>query len=68
MTGTLRQKGAPSDLVTPVPIYASVGGKTTVLLGRVFADGAETNFRLNAPSGTRRIVLDPYQTLLTAAR
>ena len=68
VTGTLRQKGAPSDLVTPVPIYASVGGKTTVLLGRVFADGAETNFRLNAPSGTRRIVLDPYQTLLTAAR
>jgi len=68
VTGTLLQKDVPSDLVTPVPVYASLGGKTTVFLGRVFADGAETTFRLNAPSGTRRIVLDPHHTLLTAAR
>ena len=68
VTGTLLQKDAPSDLVTPVPVYANLGGKTTAFLGRVFADGAETTFRLNAPSGTRRILLDPHHTLLTAAR
>jgi peptidase M1-like protein len=67
VTGTLLQKDAPSDLVTAVPVYASLGGKRTVFLGRVFADGAETTFRLNAPPGTRHIVLDPHQTLLTAA-
>jgi hypothetical protein len=68
VTGTLRQKEAPSDLVTAVPVYASLGGKRTVFLGRVFADGSETTFRLNAPAGTQHIVLDPHQTLLTAAR
>jgi len=36
-----------------------------VLLGQVFADGPETSFRLTAPAGTRKVVLDPYQTLLT---
>jgi hypothetical protein len=64
VTGTILQKDAPKELVTVVPVYAELAGKT-VLLGQVFADGPETSFRLSAPQGTRKIVLDPYQTILT---
>jgi peptidase M1-like protein len=65
VTGTLLQEDAPDDLVTPVPIYAAVSGRSPLLLGRVFADGRETPFRLSAPSGTRKILIDPHQTLLS---
>ena len=68
VTGTLVQKDAPDDLVSPVPIYAVASGSSPVLLGRVFADGPETTFRLSAPGGTRKILLDPYQTLLANPR
>jgi hypothetical protein len=61
--GVISQKDAPKDLVTPVPLYASRGGKL-VFVGRVFADGPETPFLINAPAGTRKIVVDPEQTLL----
>jgi Peptidase family M1 domain len=64
ITGTIVQKDVPQELVTVVPVYAVLAGKN-VLLGQVFADGPETNFHLSAPAGTRKIVLDPYQTLLT---
>jgi hypothetical protein len=64
ITGTILQKSIPNGLVTSVPVYAAVAGKM-VLVGRVFADGPETQFRLTAPSGTRRVILDPNQTLLT---
>jgi hypothetical protein len=63
VTGSILQKSAPANLVTAVPVYASVSGKN-VLLGRVFADGAETQFHLTAPLGTHKILIDPYQTLL----
>jgi Peptidase family M1 domain len=68
VSGTLLQKDAPQDLVTPVPIYGVIAGKTPVLLGRVFAEGRETTFHLSAPMGTRKIAVDPYQTLLTAPK
>lgn len=67
-TGTILQKEAPDSLVTSVPIYAVGSGKTTVLLGRVFADGPESSFRLSAPAGTSRLLLDPYGTVLTAPK
>jgi len=63
ITGTLSQKDAPDDLVTPIPLYAVRAGQMT-LLGRVFADGPDTPFRLAAPLGTRKISIDPKQTLL----
>ena len=63
ITGRIVQKDAPKDLVTPVPFYAALD-KKTVLLGRVFADGPETHFRLTAPLHTRKVILDPNQTLL----
>lgn len=67
ITGTIFQKDAPDTLVTSVPLYASVDGKT-VLLGRVFADGPETPFHLTASPGTRRVVVDPDRTLLARPR
>ena len=64
-TGTILQEEAPKELVTCVPVYADVGGGRPVWLGRVFADGPETSFRFSVPQGTRKILLDPYQTLLS---
>jgi len=64
VTGTIVQEDAPKELVTVVPVYSVLAGRN-VLLGQVFADGPETSFRLTAPGGTRKVVLDPYQALLT---
>jgi aminopeptidase N len=68
VTGVIVQKDVPDDLVTAVPVYAVTAGNTLVFLGEVLADGRETGFRLSAPSGTRKIVLDPKQTILTALK
>jgi hypothetical protein len=67
VTATILQKEAPTDLVTSVPVYAVAAGKP-VFLGRVFADGEESSFQLAAPAGTRRIVLDPNETILTSPK
>ena len=67
VSGTILQKDAPDTLVTAVPLYAVVGNRT-VFLRSVFADGSETPFRLTAPAGTRKIVIDPEQTLLSRAK
>jgi hypothetical protein len=67
ISGTILQKNVANQLVTSVPVYAAIAGRT-VLIGRVFADGPESQFHLTAPAGTRRILLDPNQTLLTRVR
>ena len=68
VSGTILQKDAPQDLVTSVPVYGLLPGKQLVLLGRVFADGEETSFHVSAPAGTRKILLDPNDTILTAPK
>lgn len=68
VTGVIVQKDAPDDLVTAVPVYATAAGNTLVFLGEVLADGAETAFRLTAPTEVRKIVLDPKQTILSALK
>jgi len=68
VTGVIVQKDVPDDLVTAVPVYATTAGNALVFLGEVLADGAETGFRLIAPSNVRKIVLDPKQTILTAPK
>lgn len=68
VSGVIKQKNAPDDLVTSVPVYAVVSGKTPVLVGRVFADGAETSFHISAPLGTHKLVLDPNGTILTGSK
>jgi hypothetical protein len=66
VTGKLRQKDAPNDLVTSVPIYGvAAPGMKPVLLGRVFADGPETTFRLSAPASAKKLIIDPMQTVLS---
>ena len=67
-SGTILQKEAPEELITSVPLYAVVTGKQPILLGRIFADGAETGFRLPAPAGTHKILLDPYETVLSQSK
>jgi hypothetical protein len=64
VTGSLVQEDAPGDLVTAVPIYAVIRGRS-VFAGQVFAEGTESPFRLTVPAGARRIVADPEQTLLS---
>jgi len=64
-TGVVLQQEAPAALVTGVPLYADTGGGRLLWLGRVFADGPETSFQFPVPPETRKIVLDPYQTVLT---
>jgi hypothetical protein len=64
VSGVITQKDATEELVTLVPVYGVRGGQPE-LLGQVFADGRETAFQLTAPAGTRKVVLDPHQTLLT---
>jgi len=63
INGVIAQKTAPKELITSVPLYAVRNGKT-IFVGRVFADGPETAFHLNAPLGTRKVVVDPQGTLL----
>ena len=68
VNGTILQKDAPADLVTSVPVYAVFAGRPAILLGRVFADGEESTFHLSAPVGVHKIVLDPYETVLTSPK
>jgi len=68
VTGVIRQTDAPGDLVTSVPLYAVASGKTPVLVERVFADGPESSFRISAPLGTHKLLLDPNETILTSPR
>lgn len=62
--GKLLQKDAPDTLITSVPLYAATP-RGNVLAGRVFADGPETEFRLTVPAGSRKLLVDPFQTVLT---
>ncbi len=63
-TALLLQTDAPEQLVTSVPIYASTDHGLE-LVARIFADGPSTRLRLHVPANTRKLVLDPYKTVLT---
>ena len=67
VTGIVLQEDAPKDLVSAVPVYATTVDKP-VLVGIVMADGPETRFHFLVPPNTRKIVLDPYETMLTAPK
>jgi len=66
VTGTLLQNETPKDFVTSVPIYGAFAApnQEPVFLGRVFADGDESSFRLEAPANVTHVLVDPYQTVL----
>lgn len=65
VSATLLQNSAPEDLVTSVPVYGVVGDDK-IYLGRVFAEGQETRISLPVPAAVKRLILDPFQTVLTA--
>jgi len=67
VSGTIVQEQAPDTLVTAVPLYASIGGKN-IFVKRIFAEGQETQFRISAPAGVRKLVIDPEQTLLSRGK
>jgi hypothetical protein len=52
--------------VTSLPIYGESQDpdKAPIYLGRIFADEPETSFTITAPVGTRKLLLDPYRTVL----
>jgi Peptidase family M1 domain len=63
-TFTILQQDAPNELVTLVPIYAVLNGNRQSFVGRVFADGNVSKLRLAVPAGTRKLLLDPLNTIL----
>lgn len=65
-TAKLSQKDAPDELVTAVPVYAELGKGNLHFVARVFADGPETSISLKVPAGTRKLVIDPHETILRA--
>jgi Peptidase family M1 domain len=67
LSGTIVQERAPDTMVTAVPLYASIGGKN-IFLKRIFAEGQETQFRISAPAGVRKLVVDPEQTVLSRGK
>jgi hypothetical protein len=67
VTGTIVERDAPTGLVSAVPVYA-VGTAKPRLLGTVLVDEPNTPFRFIVPSDTRKIALDPFQTMLTATK
>jgi len=68
VSGVIVQKDAPENLVTAVPVYGEKAPNTMIFLGEVLADGPETSFRLPAPAGVHKILLDPHQTILTVPK
>lgn len=63
-TALLTQQESPDSLVTSVPLYADMGNNALSFVGRVFAEGKETDIDMRVPVGTKRLVLDPYRTVL----
>ncbi|MGH9555824.1 MAG: hypothetical protein ACRD2Y_08380, partial [Terriglobales bacterium] len=63
-SGKIVTRDAPETMVAPLPLYAVPGRGKPVYAGRVFADGPQTEFRVNVPAGTTKLLLDPYGTVL----
>jgi hypothetical protein len=61
---TITQENCPDDLVTLLPIYAVDSNGSRTLAGHVFADGHDSKDSVKIPPGTRKLLLDPEQTIL----
>lgn len=62
--GKLKQEGVPGSFIAPVPIYAPRTGAKPVLLGTVITSGPETSFQFTTRTRPRKLLIDPYLTLL----
>jgi aminopeptidase N len=65
--GKLYQSGVPRSFIAPVPLHASSGAGRGVLLGTVVTSGDETSFSFTAKTEPRKLLIDPYSTLLCVA-
>jgi hypothetical protein len=63
-TFTVIQDDCPEELVTLLPIFAVDASGARTFAGRIFADGHETKETLKVPVGTKKLLLDPDQTVL----
>ncbi len=63
--GNLVQERVPESFTMPVPIYAEEKGKV-VKLGNVVTTGRETPFQFTSKFSPRRIVIDPFGTILAS--
>jgi hypothetical protein len=63
-TFTVIQDECPDDLVTLLPIFAMDASGARTFAGRIFADGHETKVSLKVPLGTKKLLLDPDETVL----
>jgi hypothetical protein len=61
---TIEQSECPKTLITSVPIYIEKDSGPPVFLARVFADGLESEFTLTVPADAKKLLLDPYRTVL----
>jgi hypothetical protein len=64
ITGVIQESHAAKDQVTAVPLFAVDESGKPRFLALVFADEAKTEFTLNAPAGTKQLLLDPEGSVL----
>ncbi len=64
VNGTIRQSHTGKDTVTAVPIFAVNAKGASRFLAFVFVDDPETSFKLTAPAGTTKILMDPEEMIL----
>jgi hypothetical protein len=62
--GSLSQMDVPASFLESVPIYAQNAVGKPELLGHVITKGERTSFRFVAKSAPKRILIDPFKTLL----
>jgi hypothetical protein len=64
--GKLKQEGVPENFTAPVPLYAprAVSGAKPALLGVVVTTGPETTFSFTSRSAPKKLLIDPYLSLL----
>jgi hypothetical protein len=62
--GKLLQSGVPRSFIAPVPLYVSLPGGRSNLLGTVTAAGEETSFSFSSQVDPHKILIDPHMTLL----
>jgi aminopeptidase N len=63
-TGTIAMQEIPKDFTALVPLYAEMADGSHKLIAQVFADEAETTFKVKVPTGTKRLLLDPEKEIL----
>ena len=61
---TIEQSECPKTLITSIPIYVERESGPPVFLARVFADGLESEITLAVPADAKKLLLDPYRTVL----